>query len=59
VADKKSPRKRRGRLFRWFERAVLGIAISMVTFVLERRLRKALGRVTTRRPDSSTVEVRR
>jgi len=59
VADKKSPRKRRGRLFRWFERAVLGIAISMVTCVLERRLRKALGRVPPRRPDSSTVEVRR
>jgi hypothetical protein len=46
-------------LFRWFERAVLGIAISMVTFVLERRLRKALGRVTTGRADSSTAEVRR
>jgi hypothetical protein len=59
VAKSKAPPKRPGRLRRWFERAVLGLAIGFVTFVLERRLRKALGRVTKRRPDSSTAELRR
>ena len=59
MAKRKAPSKRPGRLWRWFERAVLGLAIGFVTLVLERRLRKALGRVTTKRPDTSTAELRR
>lgn len=35
-------RKRRGRLFLAFERAVLGAGMSMVAFLIERRLIKAI-----------------
>jgi hypothetical protein len=35
-------RKRRGRLFIAFERAVLGAGMSVVAFVIERRLIKAI-----------------
>jgi hypothetical protein len=35
-------RKRRGRLFLAFERAVLGAGMSMVAFFIERRLIKAI-----------------
>src|SRR5207253_9742363 len=35
-------RKRRSRIFLWFERAVLGLGMSVVAFFIERRLLKAL-----------------
>ena|GEM_PF-3263533 len=35
-------RRRRGRLFLWFERAVLGTGMTFVAFVIERRLLKAI-----------------
>jgi hypothetical protein len=38
---------------------VLGIAIGTVTWILERRLRKALGRAASRRSDDFTAELRR
>jgi hypothetical protein len=34
--------RRRGRIFRAFERMVLGIGLSMVAFVVEKRLLKAI-----------------
>jgi hypothetical protein len=59
VADRRSaPAKRPGRLRRWFERVVLSVAIGTITWVLERRLRKALGRASRRRSDDLTAELR-
>jgi hypothetical protein len=40
------------------ERAVLGAALGAVTFVLDRRLRKALGRRGGRAGGSNTAELR-
>ncbi len=34
--------KRRNRVFLWFERTVLGIGMTLVAFVIERRLIKAI-----------------
>jgi hypothetical protein len=60
MADRRSaPKNRPGRLRRGFERVVLGMAIGTVTWILERRLRKALGRASTRRTEDRTAELRR
>jgi hypothetical protein len=59
VADRRSaPTKRPGRLRRWLERVILSVAIGTITWVLERRLRKALGRASRRRSDDLTAELR-
>ena len=50
-------RPRAGRLRRLLERAVLGAALGFLTFVLERRLRKALGRSGKRRASDRTAEL--
>jgi hypothetical protein len=33
---------RRSRLYRWFERAILGAGMTLIAFVIERRLLKAI-----------------
>ena len=35
-------RRHRGRVFRWFERTLLGFGMTVVAFVVERRLLKAI-----------------
>ena len=42
--EKASRRKPQGRISRWFERVALGVIMSVVAFILERRLLKALRR---------------
>ena len=46
-------RKRRGRVFVWFERVSLGIGMSVVAFFIERRLISAIkkGAMKTRTPE--------
>ena len=44
---------RRGRVARWFERALLGSVMSVIAFVIERRVLKAI-----REKDASAPEVR-
>jgi hypothetical protein len=45
VAGSKEGRtRRRGRLFCWFERAILGAGMGIVAFIVERRLLRALKR---------------
>jgi hypothetical protein len=52
------PRSRRpGRLRRFVERLVLGVVFGLATFVLERRLRKALGKKGKRPTKSRTIEI--
>jgi hypothetical protein len=36
------PQRQRGRLFLWFERAALGAGMSVMAFVIERRLLRVL-----------------
>ena len=40
---------RRSRLYRWFERAILGAGMTLIAFVVERRLLKAIKQGKTNR----------
>jgi hypothetical protein len=42
VSQPAAAKKARGALYRWFERLVLGLAMSLLVFVVERRILKAL-----------------
>lgn len=47
---------RRSRLYRWFERAILGVGMTLIAFVVERRLLKAIKQGKAR-PDEPPREV--
>jgi hypothetical protein len=49
--------RRPGRVRRFVERVVLGIVFGLATWVLERRLRKALGKKGRRPSHGRTIEV--
>ncbi len=49
--------RRPGRVRRFVERVVLGIVFGLATWVLERRLRKALGKKGRRPSRGRTIEV--
>lgn len=42
-AKRKDRGRQRGRLFRWFERVSLGAGMTVMAFLIERRLLRALG----------------
>jgi len=41
----------RSRLYRWFERAILGAGMTLIALIVERRLIKALKQGTTQRDE--------